>query len=670
MNTAATAQACASAQAVQYHYDLGNEFYRLWLDSSMTYSCGLWEADGTLEEAQARKIDHHIREARAAGGGRVLDIGCGWGGTLRSLVGAHGVTRAVGLTLSQTQATWIAAFGHPRIEVRLESWQNHAPTEPYDAIISVGAFEHFARPDITGAQKVQVYREFFERCYGWLPPGGRLSLQTIAYGNVPRQQMHPFFATEIFPESDLPTLAEIAQASERTFEVLALRNDAEDYRLTCQSWLSRLKAHRAQAVELVGEAAVNRYEKYLALFVISFRTRAMHLLRLTLRRNDRLFDQQGGYRMTSDVQSADTGARSAPIPGMRGEGYYDAHSDSQKLALVSAQTLIAGAVRRIPLPTDSRPFTVVDYGCSEGRNSGMAARWVIDALVDREAPVPSICVIFNDLPTNHFNGLFRNLASTGSGLETTDGCPIFVFASGRSFYSQILPSGTASFGLSSTALHWLSRPPVVHFAEHTYSGWARGPVREAFAAQSREDLTAFLFYRAREIRPGGRLVLLMLGRADAGELVGIDGEKISGLMTTELMNQVLIEMVEDGTLDRQEYHNFFYPTYCPSLAEVLAPLQEPGSPLVEQFTVEHAEVQALPCPLYTRYRQSGNLQEYAQAYTAFIRAFSEPLFAQTLFRDREGSLEDYYARIHSRIARSPQAFVYEQVQLQLVLARN
>ncbi|BAC89880.1 class I SAM-dependent methyltransferase [Gloeobacter violaceus] len=669
MNTAATAQACASAQAIQYHYDLGNEFYRLWLDSSMTYSCGLWEADGTLEEAQARKIDHHIREARAAGGGRVLDIGCGWGGTLRSLVGAHGVTRAVGLTLSQTQATWIAAFGHPRIEVRLESWQDHAPAEPYDAIISVGAFEHFARPELTGAQKVQVYREFFERCHGWLPPGGRLSLQTIAYGNVPKQQMHPFFSSEIFPESDLPTLTEIAQASARTFEVIALRNDAEDYRLTCQSWLTRLKSHRAQAVALVGEAAVSRYEKYLALFVLSFRTRAMHLLRITLRRNDRLFDQQGDHQ-TTHGQSSDTRARSAASPGMKGEGFYDAHSDSQKLALVSAQALIAGAVRRIPPLTDSRPFTIVDYGCSEGRNSLMAVQWALDALAGQEDLQPTICVVHNDLPTNNFNGLFRNLGSTGCCLETANGCPIYVFAAGRSFYRQILPSGSASFGLSSTALHWLSRPPVVHFPEHTYSGWARGSVREAFAAQSRQDLTTFLSCRAQETRPGGRLVLLMLGRADAGELAGIDGEKISGLMTTELMNQVLIEMVEDGTLDRQEYHDFFYPTYCPSLAEVLAPLQEPGSPLVEQFTVEHAEVQALPCPLYTRYRQSGNLQEYAQAYTAFIRAFSEPLFAQTLFRGRARLLENYYAGVHSRIARSPQAFVHEQVQLQLVLARN
>src|SRR5688500_8349804 len=97
----------ASAEAIQYHYDVGNGFYQLWLDADLNYSCAMWHENDTLEEAQLRKLDHHIAAARAQGGARVLDIGCGWGSLMRRLVEHHGVDRAVGLTLSAQQADWI-----------------------------------------------------------------------------------------------------------------------------------------------------------------------------------------------------------------------------------------------------------------------------------------------------------------------------------------------------------------------------------------------------------------------------------------------------------------------------------------------------------------------------------------------------------------------------------
>src|SRR6516162_3616701 len=225
----------ASAEAIRHHYDVGNDFYRLWLDPTLTYSCALWsedDRDDMLEIAQRRKIKHHAQSARARGAERVLDIGCGWGAVLKHLVEEQGVRRAVGLTLSREQAEWIASFNHPGIEVRLESWTEHAPAGPYDAVVSIGAFEHFARPEMDDEQKVAAYRAFFARCHGWLRPGGRLSLQTIAYGDVDPAQIRTssqvrFIVQEIFPESELPTLGHILQASDGLFELVALRNDRE-----------------------------------------------------------------------------------------------------------------------------------------------------------------------------------------------------------------------------------------------------------------------------------------------------------------------------------------------------------------------------------------------------------------------------------------------------------
>lgn len=286
MTTLTTQNPGASAEAIQHHYDVSNEFYRLWLDSTNTYSAALWEDNDTLELAQIRKLDYHINQARASNAKRVLDVGCGWGSTLKRLVEVHGVQQAVGLTLSNSQAEWISSFNQPQIDARVESWSDHVPTAPYDAIISIGAFEHFAQLNLSQDEKIAGYRAFFQRCHEWLQPGGCISLQSISYENSRREDFSQFYATEIFPESDLPRLADIATASERLFEVVALRNDREHYARTLRAWQKGLKANRAAAVNLVGEEVVSRYEKYLKFSIIGFHVGTMGLLRVTLRRID------------------------------------------------------------------------------------------------------------------------------------------------------------------------------------------------------------------------------------------------------------------------------------------------------------------------------------------------------------------------------------------------
>jgi cyclopropane-fatty-acyl-phospholipid synthase len=287
MEQATIANPGASAEAVRHHYDVSNEFYRLWLDPTMSYSAAIWEEGDSFEAAQVRKLDFHIRQARAGGARRVLDIGCGWGPMLRRLVETHQVEQAVGLTLSHNQAAWIRSFNQPRIEVRVESWSDHRPVEAYEAIISMGAFEHFARPNMTDEARVEGYRHFFRRCHEWLKPGGWLSLETIVYEKARREDISEFFITEIYPESDLPTLADIAKASERLFEIVRLRNDRDEAERTWREWLAKLRANRKAAVALVGEEMVRRYEKYLKLSIIGFHVANMGQLRLAMHRIDR-----------------------------------------------------------------------------------------------------------------------------------------------------------------------------------------------------------------------------------------------------------------------------------------------------------------------------------------------------------------------------------------------
>ena len=277
----------ASPQAIQHHYDLSNNFYQLFLDSHMVYSSALWEEGDTLESAQLRKIDFHVNQARANNAKRVLDIGCGWGETLKRLVENYDVSSAVGLTPSQAQANWIQTFDHPNVQVYLEGWANHVPNEAYDSIISIGAFEHFVKLGLSPEQKIKSYRHFFQYCHQWLKPGGWLSLQTIVLENAKPEDFSQFIVEEVFPESDLPYLAEIAEASGQLFEIVTLRNDRQHYVNTLRHWLNRLKTNRTAAIELMGEEMVDKYEKYFKLFIIAFHTGTVNLSRLALRRIDR-----------------------------------------------------------------------------------------------------------------------------------------------------------------------------------------------------------------------------------------------------------------------------------------------------------------------------------------------------------------------------------------------
>lgn len=279
----------ASAAAIQYHYDVGDDFYQLWLDETRTYSCALWENDAeSLEVAQSRKLDYHAAQARARGADKVLDIGCGWGSLGSRLLHEHGVKQVVGLTLSASQKAYIERQGWSGFEVTLENWYDHTPQGTYDAIISIGAFEHFAKPDQSEAEKLAGYREFFRRCHRWLKPGGWLSLQTMSYENSSRRDFSEYFQKEVFPESDLPRLSEIAKASDRLFEIVTLRNDREQYARTLREWRQRMNARRGAAVSKAGEAVVSRYDQYLQLAMIGFHIGTMGLLRVAFRRVDRV----------------------------------------------------------------------------------------------------------------------------------------------------------------------------------------------------------------------------------------------------------------------------------------------------------------------------------------------------------------------------------------------
>jgi cyclopropane-fatty-acyl-phospholipid synthase len=285
----------ASRSAIEHHYDVGRDFYRLWLDAGMVYSCAYWPTavDDDIDAAQVAKLDWHATAAGVDVGSRVLDVGCGWGALVAHLVERRGASHVTGLTLSGDQADYAAARV-PSAQIRLEDWRDHQPAEPYDAVISIGAFEHFARPDLATSERRDVYGAFFERCASWLRPDGRLSLQTIAYEDaVPTEgPVARFFNEEVFPESSLPSLSDIVVAAEPSFRVLGLRSDGEQYSHTLKLWQRRLEAAQEPAIQLVGRATYRHYLRYLRVSRASFDRHDCTLYRIVLQRRRPSLDRR------------------------------------------------------------------------------------------------------------------------------------------------------------------------------------------------------------------------------------------------------------------------------------------------------------------------------------------------------------------------------------------
>ncbi len=283
----------ASQNAINYHYDIGREIYALILDPLFIYSAACWQANGqpasSLEEAQRNKLNHHLDAASVSNGTRLLDIGCGWGGLIKTAINQRNISHATGLTLSEDQLAYITGLGLPRTDVHLTSYENFHPAKPYDSAISIGAFEHFVRPAMTQPQRLEIYENFFNQVARWLVPGGRFSLQTIYWADIDREYAHSIVPVDVFPESDLPFLSEIFESSRRSFETIHMITGAEDYTRTLAEWLKRLKVHRAEIEALApGRELFRFFEDYFRTSIVGFRKRRIGLCRVAFRRLDRV----------------------------------------------------------------------------------------------------------------------------------------------------------------------------------------------------------------------------------------------------------------------------------------------------------------------------------------------------------------------------------------------
>lgn len=278
----------ASKQDIAFHYDVDNDFYSLFLDSThQVYSCAVWEGATTLEQAQQNKLARLSNFSCIGAGDTVLDIGCGWGGMMKYAIDYAGAASATGVTLSEDQYRYVSDLNRPDIEVHLVAWQDFKPQKKFDALVSIGAFEHFASlEDRDNGRHRQVYTDFFDWCRAMSTSKGRLGLQTIVTSRAPEnlQELRDtrYLLEHVFPGSALPTASDLQAGIQDQYEIVEARQIGLDYAKTLSQWRDRLNAHKNEIQGRYGEDLFAHYDRYFLAAERSFKSGVVNLLQLSL----------------------------------------------------------------------------------------------------------------------------------------------------------------------------------------------------------------------------------------------------------------------------------------------------------------------------------------------------------------------------------------------------
>jgi gibberellin A4 carboxyl methyltransferase len=348
--------------------------------------------------------------------------------------------------------------------------------------------------------------------------------------------------------------------------------------------------------------------------------------------------------------------------GMVGGGYYDAHSSFQAETAASVTQLLHQAVAALTMPVDGQVI-VADYGCSEGRNSMATVTTALDLLSARGAK--GFGVVHNDLPTNDWNTLARNLSSPDSYLAKFPQAHA-LFAP-RGFFEQVTMPASITLGTSGSAAHWLSRqPPDLDMPRSLYRSDAPPPELAKILKQAADDWQSFLAARAEELQPGGVLLVQMLGTDGSAEPARVSA---AGLL--KLMNECALQLVDAGEVPRDVYRRYCFPVVPRTIEEATAPVT---GALAEKLELLHCGLTPVASPYQAVLEKTGDVAAFAKSYTAFTRAFSESSLRDGLFRSGQASADDladrFYAAMEKALTTRPNDYPFDDLTLAVMVRRR
>jgi len=334
-------------------------------------------------------------------------------------------------------------------------------------------------------------------------------------------------------------------------------------------------------------------------------------------------------------------------PAMRGKGFYNENSRVQRTASAFALPLLVEAADTAPLPAGRELFMVADYGSSQGRNSLLPMRTVVERVRRRDADV-AIEVVHNDLPDNDFSALFRTVAASDQSY-LAGATRTFSYAVGRSFFERIFPDEQVRVGWSAIAAHWLSRT-VPSAPNHMWCPRNAGRHSGVAAEQAAQDWRQFLEHRVHEMVAGARLIVVVAQADDLGQR-GSDGY-------LNLLNHVLQTMVDEGILQAEEFARVSIATYFRTTEELRTPFERGG--LGEHLFLDHFLHEPMADPLWSTYEADCDADSFARGYTGWLRAFSEPALLRALHKERPAEeqkplLDEVYNRVLHAAAAAPES---------------
>ena len=362
---------------------------------------------------------------------------------------------------------------------------------------------------------------------------------------------------------------------------------------------------------------------------------------------------------------------SGPVIAMRGAGYYSDNTIGAKAVIDAAGDLAIEAIAQMDV-TAQKTFAVADFGAADGGTSLDLMRRVV-ATVRGVDPAKPIAITYTDLPHNDFSVLFRRLhgllgAPDASPLAALD--QLYTFASGTSFHRQILPDQTLSLGFSATAMHWLSKRPGI-IADHVHAVGATDGEQAPYRAQAAEDWTAILLARARELVPGGRLVLANFCADEQGRYLGNTG----GVNMFDTFAKHWRALAQAGTISEAEYQAGTLQQFYRTVAEFEDPFADPASPVRQAgLRLDHTSTRVTACPYASAFRTHGDAELFARSYIPTLRSWTESTFFSALDpsrgrEERQGIVDAFYAAYQADVAAAPDGHGMDYVHCFAVMTK-
>lgn len=354
---------------------------------------------------------------------------------------------------------------------------------------------------------------------------------------------------------------------------------------------------------------------------------------------------------------------------MSAGGLYSLATIGAKDVIDNATPRVLEALESISIETDSC-WRFSDMGCADGGTSLGLWNAVINRL--RQSDNSDIQIVYADQAYNDFNALVQILHGHTEFESYLPGSEnVHVLESGSSFYSPILPRQSLQLGFSATAMHWLSKKPC-DITDHVHMVGAQDQDRRAFARQARDDWQTILLHRARELSPGGKLVLVNFCIDEQGCYLGNTG----GVNMFDNFNKNWQQWVDQGIVTTEEYHSMTLPQYYNTVEEFSAPLLDKTSKVYKAgLRLVDIATARVTCPFADDFKQHKDAVKFAKAYIPTIRSWNESIFlgalsTQRSLSERHELIEAYYDLYENQVADNPDGHGMGYVHAYMTIEKN